>query len=66
VRAADGPERIAPEWWVWFGARQKPPPRTRDYYRVETESGARFWLFRDGLWRPEDDAPRWFLHGFFA
>jgi protein ImuB len=58
VRRADGPERIADEWW-----REAAEPR--DYYRVEDEEGRRFWLYRAGLYRPQA-APRWFLHGIFA
>ena len=58
VRRADGPERLCAEWW-----RRDGDPR--DYYRVEDEGGRRFWLFRQGLYRP-DAAPRWFLHGFFG
>jgi protein ImuB len=57
VAKADGPERIEQEWWLQTG-----PPR--DYYRVEDENGARYWLFRLGLYGNEK--PRWFLHGFFA
>ncbi len=38
-------------------------PVARDYYRVETEPGARFWLFRDA---PTDEGGRWWLHGLFA
>lgn len=60
VRAADGPERIAPEWW-----RQSEIEEPRDYYRVEDDGGQRFWLYRAGLYRA-DRAPRWFLHGFFG
>ncbi len=48
-----GPERIETGWWRTAGAR-------RDYYRVETTSGRRFWLFR----RLAD--ARWFLHGEFG
>ncbi len=59
VAAADGPERIGPEWWT--GA----PGRPRDYYRVENSEGRRFWLYREGLYGG-DEPPRWFLHGFFA
>jgi protein ImuB len=47
-----GPERIETGWWRNRGVR-------RDYYRVETTDGRRFWLFRqlqDG---------HWFLHGSF-
>ncbi len=61
VRRADGPERIAGEWWR--GAAEAA--ELRDYYRVEDEAGRRFWLYRSGLYRQEVKA-RWFLHGFFA
>jgi protein ImuB len=61
VAYAQGPERIAPEWW-----RKPRPQPTRDYYIVEDESGHRFWLFREGLYGRETSAPRWFVHGFFA
>lgn len=62
----EGPERIAGEWWRLIGnAAPGPLERTRDYYRIEDEAGARFWVFRAGLYqRPEDEgAPRWYLHG---
>jgi protein ImuB len=59
IRRAEGPERIAGEWW-----REDAP--TRDYYRVEDESGRRFWLYRDGLYGERQQAPRWYLHGLFA
>ncbi|MDQ2103542.1 Y-family DNA polymerase [Azospirillum isscasi] len=58
VRHADGPERIEAEWW-----RRDGEPR--DYYRVEDEAGRRFWVFRQGLYRPGVTA-LWFLHGFFG
>ena len=58
---ADGPERISPEWW----RHGKRGIATRDYYRVEDSEGRRFWLYREGLYRPEA-RPRWFLHGLFA
>ena len=48
-----GPERIETSWWRGRTIR-------RDYWRVETESGGRFWLFR----RQEDG--HWFLHGEFV
>jgi protein ImuB len=57
---AEGPERIAPEWW------RKPEAETRDYFRVEDEKGRRFWLFRSGLYGRETHAPTWFVHGVFA
>jgi protein ImuB len=63
VMHADGPERIAEEWW-----RPEAPggvDAIRDYYRVEDEEGRRFWLFRTGLYGGER-APRWFVHGVFS
>jgi protein ImuB len=45
-----GPERIVGGWW-------RGKQVCRDYYRVETIAGRRFWLFRtEGAW---------FLHGVF-
>ena len=58
VVRAEGPERIAGEWW-----RRSEP--TRDYYRVEDAAGRRFWLFRQGLYG-DAAQPRWFIHGLFA
>jgi protein ImuB len=71
IARAEGPERIALDWWRLDGWQGDPPavPETladavRDYWRVEDARGARFWIFRDGPWRP--DAPeRWYLHGVF-
>ncbi len=57
---AEGPERIAPEWW-----RKQPGAPTRDYYRVEDEAGRRFWLFRAGLYDRETPKPGWYVHGVF-
>jgi protein ImuB len=59
VMKADGPERISGEWWRNGSERSS----LRDYYRVENENGARFWLFRDA---PADQGGRWWLHGLFA
>jgi len=61
VTRAEGPERIAMEWW-----KHATPKPTRDYYRVEDEKGARFWLYRDGLFERETIKPRWYIHGLFA
>jgi len=61
VARADGPERIAPEWWRAEGRGR----RVRDYYRLEDGAGARFWVYRDGLYAP-GESPRWYLHGLFA
>ena len=72
VARADGPERIAPEWWRVSpeGRTNRAGRLTRDYYRVEDEAGRRFWLYREGLFEraskhPGDD-PAWFIHGIFA
>ncbi len=62
VRQAEGPERIAGEWWRRDGEVRS----VRDYYRVEDEAGRRFWLFRRGDGTdPGTGDGRWFLHGFF-
>jgi protein ImuB len=61
VATAQGPERIAAEWW-----RDGAHAPTRDYYLVEDEAGRRFWLYREGLYARETAAPRWFVHGLFA
>jgi protein ImuB len=47
-----GPERIETGWW-----RERDV--ARDYYRVATEDGNRFWLFR------RRDDGRWYVHGCF-
>jgi protein ImuB len=60
IARAEGPERIAPEWW-----RRSEPERSRDYYRVEDRQGHRFWLYREGIYGREDGAVRWFIHGLF-
>jgi protein ImuB len=63
LRAAQGPERIAPEWWR---APAGAAARTRDYFRVEDVDGGRFWLYREGLYGASATPPRWYLHGVFA
>ncbi|MEM8741931.1 MAG: DNA polymerase Y family protein [Pseudomonadota bacterium] len=57
---AEGPERIAPEWWL-----DDPAWRSglRDYWRIETADGTRLWLFEA---RGGDTAGGWFVHGIFA
>ena len=61
VTRAQGPERIASEWW-----RTVTDQPTRDYYVVENDAGRRFWLYREGLYERETAAPRWFVHGLFT
>lgn len=64
VKRSEGPERLAEEWWRRpFAAAA--PERIRDYYQVEDEAGARFWLFREGLY-DSGPPPRWWLHGVFG
>lgn len=57
VVAASGPERISPEWWL-----DDPAWRTglRDYWRVQTNQGARLWLYHT----PQRDG--WCVQGEFA
>jgi protein ImuB len=62
IARAEGPERIAPEWW-----RQPSSARLRDYYRVEDATGRRYWIYRDGLFGDgRGGAPNWFIHGLFG
>jgi protein ImuB len=68
VVRAEGPERVAMEWW-----RAQGETLTRDYFRVEDEAGLRFWLYRDGLYDREIEQqegsavqPNWYMHGLFA
>jgi protein ImuB len=62
VAHAEGPERIAMQWWRDEDGRAL----TRDYFRVESKIGARVWLYREGLYGREIERPRWYLHGLFA
>lgn len=59
VMRAEGPERIAPEWW-----RDRPDRLFRDYYRVELGSGSRLWVCRSGIAVPGEET-QWWLHGRF-
>ena len=63
VTAADGPERIHGEWW----RREGEVWAVRDYFRLEDERGARFWVFRrgDGVDGATGDLS-WWLHGLFG
>jgi protein ImuB len=63
VRQADGPERIYGEWWRSRNEAQA----VRDYFQVEDECGARFWIFRrgDGVDRRTGDLS-WYVHGVFG
>jgi protein ImuB len=61
VAHAEGPERIAMEWWHDEAGQML----MRDYFRVESREGVRVWLFRAWLNDPERST-RWYLHGVFA
>jgi len=54
LRHAEGPERIAMEWW-----RHRDAVPARDYWRVEDDSGRRLWLTRDTT------TLQWAVHGVF-
>ncbi len=56
VAKADGPERSHGEWW----RSDSETNLIRDYYRVETSDGARYWIFRDA---PAEQGGGWWLHG---
>ena len=61
VAYAEGPERIAMQWWRDHEGRTL----ARDYFRVESRQGARVWLYREGIYEAGQQ-PNWFLHGIFA
>jgi protein ImuB len=60
VAQAQGPERIAPEWWL---AERAWRSGTRDYWQVLTKAGDRFWLYfaHGGV-----VSGGWFCQGRFA
>ena len=59
IARAEGPERIAPEWW-----REKSTARLRDYYRIEDDAGRRYWIYRAGIAGDgRGGPPEWFLQG---
>ena len=59
VAEAQGPERIAPEWW------RRTAEQTRDYFVVEDAQAA-----ASGSTAPASTAkratPQWFVHGVFG
>lgn len=63
VQRADGPERIFGEWWRRDGEREA----VRDYFQLEDEAGARFWVYRRGDGeQPHTGDLSWWLHGLFG
>jgi len=77
IYQATGPERIGPSWWLQstqtnkytnngnYSNNSKYSDKTRDYYWLETQSGERLWVYREGL-TERGESVEWFLHGFFA
>lgn len=62
IARAEGPERIAPEWW-----RERSTVRLRDYYRVEDGEGRRYWIYRHGLSGDgRGGTPEWYLQGLYG
>ena len=57
-----------PEWWREIGAGPGAKMgRTRDYYRLEDDGGAGYWVFREGLYQDSTSgSPCWYLHGVFG
>jgi protein ImuB len=58
---AHGPERIAGEWWHGL-TRSRNDRRTRDYFKVQDETGRWWWMFRNTAGTGDS----WFLHGIWA
>ena len=62
IARVEGPERIAPEWW-----RERGSARLRDYYRIEDDTGRRYWIYRYGIAGDgRGGVPEWFLQGLYA
>jgi protein ImuB len=63
VKRADGPERVFGEWWK----RDPELAGVRDYFRLEDDTGERYWVYRAGDGEdPLTGSQRWFLHGIFG
>ena len=60
VDSAQGPERIAPEWWL---AERAWRSGTRDYWQVGTKAGDRLWLY---FAHGGSASGGWFCQGRFA
>lgn len=72
VVRCEGPERIAPEWWRDIGRAGRSAAVERDYYRIEAQGGARFWVFHEltvdaeGAGDEDIFAGRWLMHGLYG
>ena len=75
VLQAEGPERIAMEWW----RDRSGLVLMRDYFRVESREGLRVWIYRSWPRLLEDEEQEdlkrefvlrrtigWFVHGVFG
>jgi protein ImuB len=62
VTCTIGPERITLSWWPMPGAQHDRPSteRTRDYFKLQDQTGRWWWLFRQPRSR------RWFAHGWWS
>ncbi|RAP40774.1 DNA methylase [Rhodovulum viride] len=60
ARAAAGPERLLPEWWLDDPAWRSGP---RDYWRVDTDAQTRLWLYYA---HGAEMSAGWFCQGRFG
>lgn len=63
IKAGTGPERIAEEWWEKprsSPTEEKKSNSSRDYFRLQLESGEWVWVYRNLK------TSEWFLHGIWA
>ncbi len=58
--SAEGPERLAPPWWMAGDRRQ------RDYWQARTDTGEQLWLMTYPGSAAAGAAPEWFVAGCFA
>ncbi|NYT61139.1 DNA polymerase Y family protein [Alcaligenaceae bacterium] len=56
LQLIQGPERLESGWWHDTG------PEKRDYFIAQSQSGARYWVYR----QRESMDSAWLLQGFFA
>ena len=57
ILTGSGPERISVPWWTHGAAGEND---SRDYFKVQDQSGRWFWIFR------ENQNQAWFLHGIWS
>ena len=59
ILRGQGPERICLEWWQ-TKLNKATAPDSRDYFRVQDETGRWLWVFR------EQRSAQWFIHGIWV